>query len=112
MVNWLVYPTELGRVPDEIELMKVVPIDTGLAGGIYDYYLFRFRTLEPHWAAKNGWIAGVSGPFHRQASPTVHALGHTFSTFTKWEAMHPDDHVGDISELKKSWREYHLRHPN
>ncbi len=29
MVQWLTFPTELGRVPDEIELMKVVPVDTG-----------------------------------------------------------------------------------
>lgn len=36
MVNWL-YPTELNRVPDEIELMKVVAVNTGLPDGIYDY---------------------------------------------------------------------------
>ena len=60
MVSWLVYPTELNRVPEEIELMKVVAIDAGLPDGTCDYYLFRFRTKEPHWAAKNGWMAGVA----------------------------------------------------
>jgi hypothetical protein len=109
MVNWLVYPTELNRVPDEIELMKVVPVDTGLPGGIYDYYLFRFRTKEPHWAAKNGWIAGVSGPFLRGDEPTTDALGDTFSSFAKWDSKTPDEHVGDIRKLMERWREYHLK---
>lgn len=107
MVHWLVYPTELGRVPDEIELMKVVPVDTGLKDGIYDYYLFRFRTKEPHWAAKNGWVAGISGPYLRKDQPTTRALGDTFSTFTKWSDKTPDEHVGDTRELMQKWREYH-----
>jgi hypothetical protein len=109
MVNWLVFPTELNRVPDEIELMKVVAVDTGLPDGIYDYYLFRFRTEEPHWAAKNGWIAGVSGPYLRKDEPTTEALGDTFSTFTKWEAKTPEEHIGDTRELMKRWRQYHSR---
>jgi hypothetical protein len=109
MVNWLVYPTELNRVPDEIELMKVVPVDTGLPGGIYDYYLFRFRTKEPHWAAKDGWIAGVSGPFLRKDQPTTDSLGDTFSSFAKWDSKTPDEHVGDIRKLMERWREYHLK---
>jgi hypothetical protein len=109
MVNWLVYPTELGRVPDEIELMKVVAVDTGLPDGVYDYYLFRFRTREPHWAAKDGWIAGVSGPYLRKDQPTTKSLGDTFSTFTKWDAKTPEDHVGDTRELMSRWREYHLK---
>lgn len=109
MVNWLVYPTELNRVPDEIELMKVVTIDTGLPDGIYDYYLFRFRTKKPHWSAKDGWMAGVSGPYLRKDQPTTQALGETFSSFEKWDAKSPSEHVGDTRELMKRWREYHSR---
>lgn len=109
MVDWLIYPTELGRVPDEIELMKVVPIDTGLPGGIYDYYVFRFRTKPPHWAAEKGWLAGVSGPFRRGTEPTTESLGGTFSSFEKWESKTPDAHVGDTQELLEQWREYHAK---
>jgi hypothetical protein len=108
MVQWLTFPTELGRAPDEIELMKVVPIDTRLRNGIYDYYLFRFRTHEPHWAAKKGWLAGISGPFKRADSPTTTALGHTFSTFDPWDEKAPEKHVGDLLELMKRWRTYHM----
>jgi len=109
MVNWLVYPTELARVPDEIELITVVTIDTRLPGGVYDYYLFRFRTDEPHWAAKYGWIAGVSGPYLRKKQPTTNSLGETFSTFDKWDAKTPNEHVGDTRELMQKWREYHSK---
>ncbi len=109
LVNWLVYPTELNRAPDEIELMKVVTVDTGLPDGVYDYYLFRFRTKEPHWSAKDGWLAGVSGPFLRKDQPTTESLGDTFSTFAKWDAKTPDDHVGDTRELMQRWREYHSK---
>jgi hypothetical protein len=106
MVDWLMYPTELNAVPDEIELMKVVTVDTGLTDGIYDYYLFRFRTHEPHWAAKDGWMAGVSGPYLRKDEPTTESLGDTFSSFTKWDAKTPDEHVGDVQELMDRWRHH------
>ena len=56
MVSWLIFRTELARVPDEIELMKVVSVDTPRNGPI-DYYVFRFRTYPPHWQPKtNGWL--------------------------------------------------------
>jgi hypothetical protein len=109
LVNWLTFPTELGRVPDEIELMKVVPVDTRLPGGIYDYFVFRFRTHPPHWAAKFGWMAGVSGPFRRSDQPTTEALGETFSSLDPWDSKKPEQHVGDIRNLMKRWREYHAK---
>ena len=104
MVRWLVYPTELGRVPDRIELKKVVSVDAGGANGALDYYLFRFRTLPPHWAAKNGWMAGVAGPFLRKDAPTTEAEGDTFSEFERWDSRTPAEHVGDVRELLEDWR--------
>lgn len=106
MVNWLIYPTELGRVPDEIELMKVVSIDTGTVDGFIDYYVFRFRTYPPHWAAKDNWMAGVSGPFIRKDAPSTKSYGETFSLFESWDSKTPEEHVGNIQEIMKRWREY------
>lgn len=106
MVNWLVFPTELGRVPDKIELMKVVEVDTGTDDGFLDYYVFRFCTEEPNWAAKDGWMAGVSGPFLRKDAPSPVAYGDTFSAFEPWESKTPEEHVGNIQKID-SWREYH-----
>jgi hypothetical protein len=94
MVHWLIFPTELGRAPDEIELMKRVTAETPEGPG--DYFLFRFRTLGNHWAAKDGWMAGVAGPYLTQNQPTTSDGGHTFSIFAKWDSMTPDEHVEAI----------------
>jgi hypothetical protein len=109
LVNWLIHPTELGRAPEKIELMQAVPFDTGTDAGWADYYLFRFRTAAPHWAARYGWIAGVSGPFLRKDAPSIQALGDTFSTFTPWDRKAPAEHVEDVRELMKTWRERHVQ---
>jgi hypothetical protein len=106
LVNWLTYPTELGRVPDEIQLMAVVSFDTGGPGGeTYDYYVFRFRTHPPHWAAKDDWLAGVSGPFKRSQEPTPDAGGETFSQFEAWDSKSPEEHVGDLQQHLDKARE-------
>lgn len=105
MVGWLTYPTELGRVPDEIELMRVVSENVGGEDGILDFYLFRFRTHEAHGAAKDAWMAGVAGPFRRAASPSTMSLGSTFSTFEKWNEKRPEEHVEEIRAVLREWAE-------
>jgi hypothetical protein len=95
MVEWLTYPTELGRTPHEIQLMTTFEDDKGE----HRYYLFRFRTHAPHWAAKDGWMAGLSGPFEIAVMPTTSAGGSTFSTFTRWNEKSPREHFESISGL-------------
>ena len=101
MVHWLTYPTELGRAPDEIELMKTFTTKQGNED--VTYYLFRFRTLEPHWAAKKGWTAGVSGPFPNQNVPTTNALGGTFSALDSWDSKTPEEHFASITGTISDW---------
>jgi hypothetical protein len=107
MVGWLTFGTELGRAPDEIELMKTISLDTETEQGILDYFVFRFRTFPPHWAAKDGWMAGVSGPFLRKDSPSARSYGETFSSFSQWESATAEEHLGDVHEILQRWREYH-----
>lgn len=57
---WLQHPNELGIVPENIGLLKKIPKKIGM--GINNFYVYKFRTLEPHWAAKKGWCVGVVGP--------------------------------------------------
>lgn len=106
MVNWLIFPTELGRAPDEIELMQTIERDLG-DHGVFVYYIFRFKTHAPHWSAEDGWTAGVAGPFRRDDFPTTTSWGDTFSTFTKWNDFAPEEHLASIEELMKRWREHH-----
>lgn len=96
MVEWLTFPTELGRVPDEIELMEVVEVGLGLGRSTQDFYLFRFRTHEPHWAAKDGWSAGVTGPYLRSLAPSADLVRMTFSRFETWESKTPEEHVHSV----------------
>lgn len=105
MVGWLCYPTELGRPPDEIELMRVVSADLGAGRGVHEWYLFRFRTHQPHWAAKHGWLTGVAGPFKRSDAPSPTAHGDTFSQFERWDSKKPEEHVRAIREMIQEWQQ-------
>ncbi|MFC1834941.1 hypothetical protein ACFL2Q_09425 [Thermodesulfobacteriota bacterium] len=105
MVLWLVYPTELGRVPDDIELMKVVSRDSKDSDVILDTYLFRFRTNAPNRWKRTGWIAGISGPYARKDAPTIRSLGSSFSSFEPWDKRTPEGHVEYLlGFLEESWK--------
>jgi hypothetical protein len=95
MVNWLIFPTELGRAPDEIELMSIVAADRVGGSPQDDFYVFRFRTYEPHWSAETGWMCGVSGPFHRNVLDGE-TDSSSFSCFDPWESHSVDEHLGKI----------------
>jgi hypothetical protein len=95
MVRWLAYPTELGRPPDEIDLIEVVTRRG--ANGETDYYVFRFRTLPPHWAATDGWQAGVAGPYPR-GRLSVSPSG-TFSDFQAADSRTAEEHVQAIAKI-------------
>jgi hypothetical protein len=99
MVHWLVYPTELARAPDHIELMKTVDADLGPDDGRATYYLFRFKTDPPDDFAKDGWMAGVAGPFLRKDAPTTVSQGDTFSTFAAWDSATPEQHLQQVRDL-------------
>lgn len=106
MVRWLAFPTELNRVPDDIELMKIVSFNAGPEDGILDYYVFRFRTHPPHWGAKNGWMAGVAGPSLRKEEPSPDGFWDTFSSFEAWEGKAPEEHVGGVLETLEKWHSH------
>ena len=94
---WLNHPNELGTVPDEIELMDVVPARGGAFDG-HRYYLFRYRTHAPHWAANDGWMAGVAGPYPAEG-PVARTAAGTFSRFEPWGQRTPEEHVRITHDL-------------
>jgi hypothetical protein len=91
MVTWLMFPTELSRAPDEIREIDVVPIDTD--DGLADLYVFTFKTDPPHWAAKNGWMVGIAGPYLTATQPTISGRGATFSNLKSLNSMTIEEHV-------------------
>jgi hypothetical protein len=92
LVLWLCHPNELATAPGAIELMARLPAPQQADGLGREYFLFRFRTLPPHWAAGDGWMAGVAGPYVSSNDPAPHASG-TFSRFEAYDAHSPEEHV-------------------
>lgn len=93
MVDWLKYPTELNRVPDEIKLEKVQQVSG--KEGLEDFYLFKFRSNDSAWA-NHGWMAGVAGGYEVQNEPTDENTGYTFSSFEKWDSKVTDEHLKSV----------------
>jgi hypothetical protein len=69
LANWLEFPTELDACPDEIEHIKRVTFDFDGQNNLVHYEVFKYRVNESHWAAKNGWIIGVVGPYFDNSKP-------------------------------------------
>ena len=67
LVNWLEFPTELDKAPDDIKYVKRVTIKFN-ENDIF-YHVFKYMTNEPHWAAENGWMLGVVGPYFNDSKP-------------------------------------------
>jgi hypothetical protein len=61
LVVWLLHPNELNAKPDEIEAVKT--IEKIEDGNKCRFVVYRFRTHPPHWASKDGWLAGIAGPY-------------------------------------------------
>lgn len=96
LAYWLLHPNELGSPPDFIELMtKVI---RQYEGASLEYFVFRYKMNEPHWAAKDGWMVGISGPYTEGSRLYSWAPG-TFSTFEKYESKTPDEHVDWLHEM-------------
>ncbi|MFC7668563.1 hypothetical protein ACFQT0_15210 [Hymenobacter humi] len=69
LANWLEFPTELDACPDNIEHLERVTWDFDGKNNLVHYEVFKYRMNEPHWAAKDGWILGVVGPYFDDSKP-------------------------------------------
>ncbi len=99
MVDWLCFGTELGREPDELELVHVERRDVKCGRGKAkptDFYFFRFRVNEEHWAKEDGWMVGMAGGFQRSRGGAETYTGDTFSHFAKWEEKTLEEHVASF----------------
>lgn len=88
LTAWLNHPNELGAAPDEMELTATRPAPDGKG----HYFVFRYRMRSPHWAADDGWMAGIAGPYDLREEPVPHGRG-TFSRFEPFDSRTPEGHV-------------------
>lgn len=73
MINWLLYPTELGEEPDSIEFVDILE-DCDII-----YYIYKFTAKNGPLSDK-GYMIGVSGGYDSNMV-TSHDTGSTFSNF-------------------------------
>jgi hypothetical protein len=96
MVSWLMYPTELGREPDELKKMAV--FTTNQAEGERALYLWRFGS------AGGPWYAGVSGPYLRDGEPEPIHGNLTFSCFDEWHTATAEEHAESVLKTLEKWK--------
>jgi hypothetical protein len=98
LVRWLTHPNELNAAPDEIALVKEIDRTDGIPPRKCKFYVFKFRTLPPHWAAKDGWMVGVAGPYWDGEETSTPPPG-VFSRFEPLDALSPEEHLRRHTDL-------------
>lgn len=93
LATWLEYPTELGRVPDEIKLLTKIFLDDGMSR----YYVFGYKSKEPRWASKLNWMMGVAGPYSPTSLP-YDVPKRIFSRFNTVDSISAEDEVRWVHE--------------
>jgi hypothetical protein len=73
----MMHPNELSDAPEQIEL--VATVSRALDGGERDFFVFRYRMPEGHWAAGK-WILGVAGPYGRAGECDANARAFSRAT--------------------------------
>lgn len=84
LAYWLMHPNELRGVPAEMHLIKVVSRSLGDQKG--DFYVYRYRMPDGHWAAAEGWLLGLAGPYFEGDPPYA---GHA-GAFSRIDDRHGD----------------------
>lgn len=86
MIRWLVYPTELGKAPDAIELMGT----TKAHGSIYRIFKYKSDSANLGDELKNKWLIGWSSE-----------AGDTFSNFDLLEGFECKTEKKTLKLIKK-----------
>ena len=67
LVYWMMHPNELQDAPETIELVETIKREVN--GREADFHVYRYKMAAGHWAAKDGWLLGLSGPMTDGVEP-------------------------------------------
>ncbi len=67
LAYWMMHPNELQDAPNRVELVEEVA--RKLDGQACSYFVLRYEMADGHWAAKDGWLLGLAGPFFKGDVP-------------------------------------------
>jgi hypothetical protein len=101
LVRWLAADTELGRPPDEVEHVRVLPQAGAPDGGLV--HLFRFRVRAPHWSCARGWMIGAAGPYQPDGSVAPGVARFASSVYGAEDEDDPTGHLDAILESMVTW---------
>jgi hypothetical protein len=73
LAYWMMHPNEFQAAPERIEWVETIKrrIDDQEA----EFHVFRFRMPAGHWAAKDEWELGLTGPMPSGAEPYAEMPG-------------------------------------
>ncbi|MBA3459961.1 MAG: hypothetical protein H0T46_08365 [Deltaproteobacteria bacterium] len=94
MARWLMYPSELGYVPERIELMQK------FTAGKQTLYVWKFLDGKT-------WRAGVSGPYVLKGAPRPVWGASTFSQFERASSKTAEQHALTVLETLALWNKAH-----
>lgn len=91
MIDWLSYPTELGKKPARIQIAKEFEYLN------MKYYVFKFKANF----FDNKWLIGVCGGFEDE---TLEDCGHTFSEFQEYNPQtDKEDSIKMVEMIRECW---------
>ena len=93
MVEWLMYPSELGHAPAALEHMAAIKRYGKTV------HVWRFRAT-----AKKPWLAAISGPYVERGRPRPQHGVLTFSRFDNWDSATPAEHAEAVAATLDEWR--------
>ncbi|MCX8075377.1 MAG: hypothetical protein N2749_07335 [Clostridia bacterium] len=96
MVYWLMYPSELGNEPDEIEFVDTVE-ENNLV-----YYIFKFKSIFKRHA-KNKWMIGIGGGYVKEDIPCAKYDGYVYSNYEIFDDVNYKMQVEEIFKMIKEY---------
>lgn len=94
MINWLKYPTELGKKPDIIECIGKVDL------GNDECYIYKFKSNN---FRVHDYMIGVAGAYPKNKI-TAHVGGYTFSKFELLEEEYTKQAESIINMISDYWK--------
>lgn len=91
LAYWLMHPNELQDAPAKIEIVEKTQRIIGDRKG--EFFVFRYKMPEGHWAEKDGWLLGISGPFFGDEKPYLGVAGAFSRCGDKYEKINPAELV-------------------
>lgn len=102
MVQWLLYPAELGYEPKTIELAATLEgSKTESPDENHQWCVWRFTDMN------DNAFAGISGPYDAKAvekpSPKTVKSNDVFSLFKRWDSMSAEEHAEKMLGTLSDW---------